>query len=498
MSVNLYSGLSTPQILAQDRVFVQMPISISGTTYDSLGGGGGVTSINALTGVVLASGAGLVSITQVGQTIMVSGAGDGAGNVVGPPSATDLALARWSGTAGTALANSVVTLSNAGKITVPAGGAVVTPVISGNTSLNANAPIYVVQSTDGSNSATVSGSYVDNSLTLTQNQGGSQSSVVTLNGSNAVLSFGSVSGGASATLSTNNAQLRQAGPLGTGYVDSTGGDVTISGSIVGAIATSGITATALGAQMLFSTVSHNIGLNAGASIQLNAGYPGASGNVNINSANGDLVTALDIIPTPSGTLDIGKTGSRFANLWVNNINGSPYPSGSAGSSITVPASTTNTAIVSWSGTGGAGLLNNTATISSAGVISLPSAGGVVNAASGVNNLGTAANPFSGVATTKINEYASFGGGCSAWGYITTPTTVTAGANVKSVSNPVGNIWNIYFKNPLANGNYVPVFSVEDGGVNAPRIAPTEASGAGFRVEWNATPGATFRFAVFGG
>lgn len=61
------------------------------------------------------------------------------GNVVGPGVSTDTAVVRWSGATGSALEDSVVTISNAGTITLPDGEGIVigtTPIVTGYTGNN--------------------------------------------------------------------------------------------------------------------------------------------------------------------------------------------------------------------------------------------------------------------------------------------------------------------------------------------------------------------------
>lgn len=97
-------------------------MSPSGTWVTSFaGGGGGVTSLNTLTGAVDIVGAGNVSISVAGQNVVVSGTGDGAGDVVGPGSSTDKAIAIWSGTSGTFLQDSAYTIDGGLLSTVGTG-----------------------------------------------------------------------------------------------------------------------------------------------------------------------------------------------------------------------------------------------------------------------------------------------------------------------------------------------------------------------------------------
>lgn len=87
--------------------------------YGSQGGGGsggGVTSLNAETGdVVLTSVDSSVVITPSGQTIDLSVA-SASGDVAGPASATDMAIARFNGTTGKLIQNSTAVLDGSGNV----------------------------------------------------------------------------------------------------------------------------------------------------------------------------------------------------------------------------------------------------------------------------------------------------------------------------------------------------------------------------------------------
>lgn len=78
----------------------------------------GVTSVNNLTGAItLASGTG-ISLTPVGNIITIS-ATSGGGDVVGPSSATDKAIARFNTTTGKLIQNSSVIIDDSGNLTIP-------------------------------------------------------------------------------------------------------------------------------------------------------------------------------------------------------------------------------------------------------------------------------------------------------------------------------------------------------------------------------------------
>lgn len=81
------------------------------------GGGAGVSSLNTLTGdVVLAAGTN-VTITPSGNTLTIAASGSGgSGNVVGPATSTNTAIARWDGTTGQLLQDSGALLDGSGNV----------------------------------------------------------------------------------------------------------------------------------------------------------------------------------------------------------------------------------------------------------------------------------------------------------------------------------------------------------------------------------------------
>jgi len=100
------------------------------------GGGGGVTSLNAETGdVVLVAGTG-ISVTPLGQNITIDATG-GTGDVVGPASATDNAIARYDGTTGKLIQNSTVIVDDSGNVTGAANITATGATISGLTASQA-------------------------------------------------------------------------------------------------------------------------------------------------------------------------------------------------------------------------------------------------------------------------------------------------------------------------------------------------------------------------
>jgi hypothetical protein len=95
-------------------------------TASNLGAGTGIfaqKSVVDLQFKSLIAGSGM-SITSNGTTITLSSSGSAAsGTITGPASSTDMAIALWSGSAGTAIKNSNVTIDSSGNITQSNGSA---------------------------------------------------------------------------------------------------------------------------------------------------------------------------------------------------------------------------------------------------------------------------------------------------------------------------------------------------------------------------------------
>lgn len=121
MSVNLYSGLTTAQIIAQGVAPIIL-VDASGNTVDFVSGssfGAGVTSVNGIAPTVTIGGQGIISVSTTGSLITISATGSGTGDVVGPSSATDNAIALYNGTTGKVIKDSALTVVGAALIGTP-------------------------------------------------------------------------------------------------------------------------------------------------------------------------------------------------------------------------------------------------------------------------------------------------------------------------------------------------------------------------------------------
>ncbi len=114
-------GLIVPNGIHDAKAVIAVNTSGDYQPYGG-GAGAGVTSVNSLTGGVTIAGAGNNTVTTAGSTITISGTN--VGTITGPAASINLSLVRWSGVAGTAIQDSLIT-SNGSNLTFPAGGSLI-------------------------------------------------------------------------------------------------------------------------------------------------------------------------------------------------------------------------------------------------------------------------------------------------------------------------------------------------------------------------------------
>ena len=320
------------------------------------------------------------------------------GNVNGPGSSTDTALALYSGTGGKTLQNSVVLVSSVGNMSglasIALKGALstlsvtISPAINTGTyslTLPSSSPSLgqILVTTDSSgtlgwtanNTGNVIGapSSTDNALALFSGTGGKtlQNSVVTLS------SAGAMSGVASLALkgTTNSLTISPAaatsaysltmpsaqGAASTVLTNNGIGTLswTAAGNVVGA-ASSTDTALALFSGTGGKTLQNSV---------VTVSSTGSMAGIQVIAMNGSTSGTLTILPagvTTTYTVILPSAQGAASTVLTNN--GSGTLSWATAGNVTGAASSTDTAIALYSGTGGKTLQNSVVTVSSVGAI----------------------------------------------------------------------------------------------------------------------------------
>lgn len=232
--------------------------------------GGGVTSLNTLTGdIILAAGAN-VTLTPVGNTITI--ASSGSGDVVGPSSATNNAIVRFDTTTGKLIKNSTAVLDDSGNVGF-AGVVVAGQVI--DSGLNINTVPYTDSNKQFTSSAVTPTElgYVSGVTSAIQTQ---------LNGKQATLTIGNLI------------------DAGTDGITITGG----TGSVIGSGASI--------AQHV-SDSTHNGYLSSTDWVTFNGKGSGTVTSVSVVSTNGFAGTVATSTSTPAITISTTITGLLIGN-----------------------------------------------------------------------------------------------------------------------------------------------------------------------------------------
>ena len=399
------------------------------------------------------------------------------GNVTGPVSSTDNALARFSLTTGTIIKNSTVLLSDAGGLT-----GVATLGLAGSASGTLTQSAAATTSSYAIRWPSVQGAF----NTILRNDGsgnlewGTGGDVTGLSSStdNAIARYDGLTGkiikNSSVTISDTS---DIAGAKTLSLDGSTSGTLTLRT----AAATVSYTATMPSAQGSAGTYLRNDG--AGALTWTTAGNVAGPGTSTVNALSrysdttgqvlknstlvvtdtGDLsgVRSLVLSGATSGTLTINPAGTTSTySITMPPGQGDPdtvlkndglgnLSWGTGGGTITGPGSSTDTALVRWNGTAGTSLLNSGVTLSATQDLVGPKTIGLAGSTSGTLTLKPAATTADytltmpsgqgGVSTTLIND----GTGILSWG--------AGGGNTDYM---VGNLADTVFTN-LSVGDHAP-------------------------------------------
>ncbi len=401
------------------------------------------------------------------------------GNVTGPVSSTDNALARFSLTTGTIIKNSTVLLSDAGGLT-----GVATLGLAGSASGTLTQSAAATTSSYAIRWPSVQGAFNtilrnDGSGNLAWGTGGDVTGPSS-SADNAIARYDGLTGkiiqNSSVTISDTS---DIAGAKTLSLDGSTSGTITLRT----AAATVSYTATMPSAQGSAGTYLRNDGTGAltwttagnvagpgTSTVNALSRYSDTTGQVLKNSTlvvtdTGDLsgVRSLVLSGATSGTLTINPAGTTStysitmppgqgaADTVLKNDGLGNLSWGTGGGTITGPGSSTDTALVRWNGTAGTSLLNSGVTLSATQDLVGPKTIGLAGSTSGTLTLKPAATTVDytltmpsgqgGASTTLIND----GTGILSWG---------AGGGGGNSDYMVGNLADTVFSN-LSVGDHAP-------------------------------------------
>ncbi len=316
MSINLYSGNSTAQILSGPVAKIAI-INASGLWVDTLLSGTttvGVDSVNGLTGAVTLVGAGSVTVSTVGQNVKISGAtGIGTGNVIGPAGATDNAIAIYNGATGQVIKNSSATIDAGGVIT--SNGTIVGG--AGNVSGTGNLNL----SSNGNIDANAPGNIDLNALNL--------------NGQI------NITAGSYMTLTSNNADL-YLNASGNCNITGQNGNAGINGALNAFLGA--------GQNVSINASTGNTNIGAGTDINITAtGNTGLVSNIlNILTQSG-INTQGSIVPFSSGVDNLGSAAIPFSGTYSNQYATSINDASIGGGSATIDWNLGSSAVADFNG-----------------------------------------------------------------------------------------------------------------------------------------------------
>jgi hypothetical protein len=433
------ANLGTPTAINLTNA-TSVPVNQATGVLPVVNGGTGVTTPNIIGGTN-------ISVTGTWPNQTVSATGSASGNVTGPVSSTDNAVARYDNTTGQIIQNSSVIINDAGEITAGTWNGTAIAVAYGGTG---TATPSIVAGTN----VTVTGTWPNQTINSTAGGSGTVTdmSIVSANGLAGTVATSTTT--PAVTLSTTvtgvvkgNGTALSAATAGTDYVAPGGALGTPSSgtatNLTGLPLTTGVTGLLPVANGGTGTATP--ALVAGTNVTISGSWPnqtinatgggGGSGtvtDVSVVSANGLAGTVANSTTTPAITLSTSVTG-------VLKGNGTALSAATAGTDYVAPGGALGTPssgtltnctfpTLNQNTTGSAGSVANALT---AGTGISFSSGTTYNgsAAITINNSGVAAYPGAGIPNSTG----------SAWGtsYTTTGSgTVVALATSPSLTTPI--------------------------------------------------------------
>jgi len=345
-------------------------VDISGN-YTTAGGGGGVLSLNGASGTVNILGAGNVAVSSLGNTITVSGLSGG--DVFGPVSSTDNAIAKFDSTSGKLLQDSSILIdtSTVYPISTNTGSlGLITNTFSGlyigKSSRTADS-FYLVESL-GANTSSIG--IVPTSIALTNTNAGVGPNL-TMTSSNIALTM------ASSSLTMASSSLKINSP-----------NITVSGSQAS----------------IQSLVGADYGLVDVSPTATTIQQTSSGQDTYISVLANQMITKGNFRPILSGTDTIGTANFPYSGISANNINNDTLNSNNGVFSTLVRTSVVSGTTIS----GNSAVFQNLTvtnpvsyTIVNASVVSGTTISGNTATIATINN--TNLNGSTGLFTTTVNS-----------------------------------------------------------------------------------------------